>query len=65
LKKGITFIGQNTSKKMILFFEGSKMGPFLDIPVSEMKWRFSHLFPIMRRLKHLTGFSGFKHSRKH
>jgi len=46
LKKGITFIGQNTSKKMILFFEGSKMGPFLDIPVSEIKWRFSHLFPL-------------------
>jgi len=37
LKKGITFIGQNTSKKMILFFEGSKMGPFLDIPISEIK----------------------------
>lgn len=35
LKNGITLIVLNKGKKMILFFDGIKMGPFLDIFIGD------------------------------
>jgi len=59
VKKGITIFRLNTSKKMPVYLDDVKTGPFLDCCSLKMKWRISHIFPTIKIAKTSFNFVDF------
>jgi hypothetical protein len=60
VKKGITLFSLNTSKKMPVFLDNTKTGPFLDFWSLKMKRRISHIFPAIKITKTSFDFIAFQ-----
>jgi hypothetical protein len=60
MKKGITLFRLNTSKKMPVFLDNTKTGPFLDFWSLKMKRRISHIFPAIKITKTSFDFVAFQ-----